>query len=324
MVTLLKNTDMNYLAKSLTILIIVAMTACAPYKNIPKLTTFQDLEYPSEVHFADLSHGVKLAYTDTGEGEQTIIFIHGLGSYIPAWNRIIPELSKSYRCIAIDLPGYGKSSKAPHSGLMTYYADVVNELVDTLNIKNFNIAGHSMGGQIAIVYGLSWPEKVNNLILFAPAGFERFNSGQKRWLHDVMTPVLVKSTTYEAIETNLAYNFYNMPPEAEFMLTDRLAMRYAEDFDNYCYAVSKSVGGMVNEPVIDKLKDLKVRTLIFFGENDNLIPNRYLNPGSTKNIAETGAELIPDSKLIMVPKCGHFIMFEKPETIPQEIKDFIH
>ncbi len=314
---------MNYLAKSLTILIIVAMTACAPYKNIPKLTTFQDLDYPSEVHFADLSHGVKLAYTDTGEGEQTIIFIHGLGSYIPAWNRIIPELSKSYRCIAIDLPGYGKSSKAPHSGLMTYYADVVNELVDTLNIKDFNIAGHSMGGQIAIVYGLSWPEKVNNLILFAPAGFERFNSGQKRWLHDVMTPVLVKSTTYEAIETNLAYNFYNMPPEAEFMLTDRLAMRYAEDFDNYCYAVSKSVGGMVNEPVIDKLKDLKVRTLIFFGENDNLIPNRYLNPGSTKNIAETGAELIPDSKLIMIPKCGHFIMFEKPETIPQEIKDFI-
>jgi len=315
---------MNYLAKSLTILIIFAMTACAPYKNIPKLTTFQDLDYPAEVHFADLSDGVKLAYTDTGEGEQTIIFIHGLGSYIPAWNRIIPELSKSYRCIAIDLPGYGKSSKAPHSGLMTYYADVVNEFVDTLKIKNFNIAGHSMGGQIAIVYGLSWPEKVNNLILFAPAGFERFNPGQKRWLHDVMTPVLVKATTYEAIETNLAYNFYNMPPEAEFMLTDRLAMRYAEDFDNYCYAVSKSVGGMVNEPVIDKLKDLKVRTLIFFGENDNLIPNRYLNPGSTRNIAETGAELIPDSKLIMIPKCGHFIMFEKPETIPQEIKDFIH
>ena len=315
---------MKYVLHSITFLVVLAMTACAPYKNIPQLTTFQDIEYLSEVNKVQLSNGVEMAYTDTGEGDQTIIFIHGLGSYIPAWNRIIPELSKTYRCIAIDLPGYGKSSKDPHSGMMTYYADVVNEFADSLKLEKFNLAGHSMGGQIAIVYGLSWPDKVNNLILFAPAGFERFTSGQKRWLEDVMTPVLVKNTTYEAIETNLAYNFYNMPPEAEFMMTDRMAMRSAKDFDNYCYAVSKSVSGMVNEPVIDKLIDLKPPTIIFFGENDNLIPNRYLNPGSTRKVAETGAELIPNSKLVMIPKCGHFVMFEKPEVIPQEIIDFIH
>ena len=315
---------MKYIFYSIIIWAVVSVTACAPYKNIPQLKTFQDIEYPSVVKKAQLSNGVEMAYTETGSGDETILFIHGLGSYIPAWNRIIPELSKTYRCIAIDLPGYGKSSKDPHSGLMTYYADVVNEFADTLQLEKFNLAGHSMGGQIAIVYGLSWPERINNLILFAPAGFERFTSGQKRWLEDVMTPVLVKSTTYEAIETNLAYNFYNMPPEAEFMIIDRMAMRGAKDFDLYCYAVSKSVGGMVNEPIIDKLEELQPPTLIFFGENDNLIPNRYLNPGSTRKIAETGAGLIPNSKLIMIPKCGHFVMFEKPDDIPQQIIDFIH
>lgn len=308
---------------NLTILTILFMTACVPYNNIPRITSFQEIEYPSDVKFADLSNDMKIAYTETGSGEETIIFIHGLGSYIPAWNKVIPELSKTYRCIAIDLPGYGKSTKAPHSGLMTYYADVLKEFTEVLNIETFNLAGHSMGGQIAIVFGLSWPEKINNLILFAPAGFERFNPGQKRWLEEVMTPVLVSNTTYENIESNLAYNFYNLPDEAKFMITDRIAMRNAEDFPAYCYAISKSVAGMVNEPVIDKLKDLQPRTLIFFGENDNLIPNRFLNPGSTKKIAETGQELIPDSKLVMIPKCGHFVMFEKPEPVLEEITRFL-
>jgi pimeloyl-ACP methyl ester carboxylesterase len=294
-----------------------------PYKNIPLINSFQDISYKSEVYKAELSNDISIAYTEKGDGKETIIFIHGLGSYLPAWDRIIPELSKKYRCIAVDLPGYGKSSKDPHSGLMSFYADVINEFADSLHIENFSLAGHSMGGQISIVYSLSWPERINNLILFAPAGFERFSSGQKRWLEDIMTPVLVKNSTYEAIELNLAYNFYKMPKEAEFMITDRLAIRNADDFDNYCYAVSKSVAGMVNEPVIDKLKQLQTKTLIFFGENDNLIPNRYLNPGSTKKIAESGNDLIPNSKLVMIPKCGHFIMFEKPETIPQEISNFI-
>ncbi len=314
---------MKKILYTLSFVVLLAMDACAPYKNIPQLKTFQDIKYLSEVKKADLSNGVQLAYTDNGSGNETIIFIHGLGSYIPAWNKVIPELSKKYRCIAIDLPGYGKSSKDPHSGMMSYYADVVNEFVDSLGLKKFNLAGHSMGGQIAIVYGLQWPERINNLILFDPAGFEAFTPGQKRWFKDVMTPMLVKNTTFEGIETNLAFNFYNMPKDAEFMITDRMAMRYAADFDNYCYAVAQSVKGMVNEPVLDKLKDLKTRTLIFFGEDDNLIPNRYLNPGATVKIAEAGHKLIPDSKLVMVPKCGHFVMFENPETVIREIEDFI-
>ncbi|MBK8660484.1 MAG: alpha/beta fold hydrolase [Ignavibacteriales bacterium] len=54
-------------------------------------------------------------------------------------------LSKHFRCIAIDLPGYGKSSKSLHPGTMDYYAEVVIKLMDKLGINKFNICGHSMG-----------------------------------------------------------------------------------------------------------------------------------------------------------------------------------
>lgn len=299
------------------------MVSCVPYKNIPELKAFEDLSYRTDVKKITLDNAIELAYTDEGEGKETIIFVHGLGSYIPAWNKVIPELSKTYRCIAIDLPGYGKSSKAPHSGMMSFYADVINDFAEAMKIEKFSFAGHSMGGQIAMVYGLKWPEKINQLILVDPAGFEPFTHGQKEWFERIMTPSLVRLTTFEAIESNLASNFYNVPKDAEFMITDRMAMRKTSDFNGYCYAVSKSVAGMVNEPVIDKLQDIKSPTLIFFGENDNLIPNRYLNPGRTIDIAQSGHEKIPNSKLVMVPKCGHFMMFEKPDVFIEEVQKFV-
>jgi len=302
---------------------LLLVTACAPYKNLTKISSMNELKYDFQVKYAELNNGIKLAYVDEGTGSETIIMIHGLGSYLHAWKKNISELSKNYRVIAIDLPGYGRSSKAPHSGLMTFYAGVVAEFIQKLQLEPVNLAGHSMGGQIAMVLTLEKPELVKRLILVDPAGFEAFHAGQRNWFKDVMTPNLVRLTTVDAIEINLASNFYRMPDDARFMIEDRIAMRDAVDFEAYCLAVARSVHGMVDEPVLDKIAGIKVPTLIFFGENDMLIPNRYLNPGFTSKIAETGAGLIKGSKLVMVPKCGHFMMFEKPEVFNAETRKFI-
>jgi pimeloyl-ACP methyl ester carboxylesterase len=298
-------------------------SACTPYHNLPKMNSMSELKYDFPVRYAPLNDGIKLAYVDEGKGTETILMIHGLGSYLPAWNKNITELSKSYRVIAVDLPGYGKSSKAPHSGLMSFYAGVIANLIQTLELGPVNLAGHSMGGQIAMVLTLEKPELVKRLILVDPAGFEAFHAGQKNWFKDVMTPNLVRLTTVDAIENNLASNFYRLPDDARFMIEDRIAMRDADDFEAYCLAVARSVHGMVEEAVLDKIQAIHIPTLIFFGENDMLIPNRYLNPGFTRKIAETGAGLIKGSKLIMVPKCGHFMMFEKPEVFNSETRNFI-
>jgi pimeloyl-ACP methyl ester carboxylesterase len=304
-------------------MILVLVVACTPYKNLTKIGSMDELQYDYPVKYAELSDGIKLAYVDEGKGPETIIMIHGLGSYLPAWKKNIADLSKNFRVIAIDLPGYGKSSKAPHSGLMTFYAGVVGEFIQTMKLGAVNLAGHSMGGQISMILALEKPEFVKRLILVDPAGFEAFHAGQKNWFKDVMTPNLVRLTTVEGIEANLAANFYRMPKDALFMIEDRIAMRDADDFENYCLAVARSVHGMVEEPVLGKLDRISMPTLIFFGEYDMLIPNRYLNPGFTSKIAETGASMIKGSKLVMVPKCGHFMMFEKSEVFNTEVRAFL-
>ncbi|MGE0077597.1 MAG: alpha/beta fold hydrolase [Bacteroidales bacterium] len=314
----------RYIIYSLVVILLSMANCSTPYKKLAKFKTMDELEYSNPVKKVKLPEsGYEIAYTDIGSGNKTIIFIHGLGSYLQAWKKNVEVLKDHYRCISIDLPGYGKSSKQPHSGQMTFYAGVVNEFVAKLGLSKVVLSGHSMGGQISITAALRYPNIVESLILVDPAGFERFNKGQKQWFRDVMTLDGVRLTTAEAIQNNLATNFYRLPSDADFMITDRISMRSASDFDAYCYAVVQSVSGMVDEPVIDHLKDVNVPTLIFFGENDNLIPNRFLNPGRTVDIAQYGASQIKDSRLVMVPKCGHFMMYEKSETYNSEVIKFL-
>jgi pimeloyl-ACP methyl ester carboxylesterase len=321
---IIKLMKMKHIVYLNLIFLIVIGSCSSPYKKLVKLSTLQNMEYPYEVKKVKLpSSGFEIAYIDEGKGDNTIIFIHGLGSYLPAWKKNIESLKNNFRCIAIDLPGYGKSSKQPHSGLMSFYAGIVNEFAEQLQLRRVILAGHSMGGQISITASLLYPDRVKSLILVDPAGFERFNEGQKQWFRDVMTLEGVKNTTVEGIQNNLATNFYKVPKDAEFMINDRISMRTATDFEAYCYAVVQSVNGMVNEPVIDRLDQITQPTLILFGENDNLIPNRYLNPGKTVDIAKFGADKIKGSKLIMVPKCGHFMMFEKNEVFNSEVINFL-
>lgn len=313
----------NLLLFSCLLLVGVLFSACVkPYPHLKDMS-FADLEYPYDVKKTKIQNTINLAYVDEGSGSETIIFIHGLGSYLPAWKHNIESLKDNYRCIAIDLPGYGKSSKGVHPFSMEFYADVLVEFMDNLNITSATLTGHSMGGQISMVTALKYPDRVKNLVLIAPAGFEKFNAGEKKWFRDVMTVTLVKKTPVQNIRANLAANFYNMPEDAQFMVTDRIALRKAKDFEAYCYAVTRNVSGMIDQPVYHLLNKIEQKTLIIFGENDNLIPNPYLHPGRTARIAEYGHSQIPNSTLVLIPQCGHFAQFEKAAVVNEAMTDFL-
>lgn len=310
--------------KLLIVIAAIGLSSCASHFKLAGVQTMQEIQYDANpVQHQKLSQGIDLAYVEVGSGPQTIVFIHGLGSYLPAWKKNYSELSNHYRCIAIDLPGYGKSSKGNHAYSMTFYAAVVKEFIEAKGLTNVVLAGHSMGGQIAMTAALQYPQLVDKLILSAPAGFETFNKGQRQWFKDVMTVDAVRLTTPEQIRTNLAYNFYNLPADAQFMIDDRIAMRSADDFTAYCYAITKGVEGMVSQPVYEFLPQIKQPVLVFYGEQDNLIPNRFLNAGFTRKVAEDGASRLPNARLEMIDKAGHFVQFERATEVNALIRDFL-
>jgi pimeloyl-ACP methyl ester carboxylesterase len=285
---------------------------------------FDGLQYKYPTKKVTLPNGATIAYADEGKGPETIIFIHGLGSYLPAWDKNIAELRQHYRCIALDLPGYGKSGKQVPEVSMDYYAQTVLQLMDKLKLKQATLAGHSMGGQIAITAALKEPQRIKHLVLVAPAGFETFTQEQHQLFKMTVTPESVQKTTPGQVTANFKANFHHMPADAQHMIDDRLKITESEQFAAYSQAVAGGVAAMVDAPVYDDLTRLEVTTLILFGENDALIPNRYFNPTlTTQTVAEHGRDRIKNSELVMVPAAGHFLQYEQPELFNQAVRSFL-
>lgn len=135
--------------------------------------TFDQINYKFKTNFVKV-YEYDVAYIDEGSSSDVLLFIHGLGSYLKAWDRNITVLKNSFRCIAVDLPGYGKSSKQIHNGTVEFYREFLNEFIKILDLHNITLVGHSMGGQIALSYVINFPDIIKKLILAAPAGFETF------------------------------------------------------------------------------------------------------------------------------------------------------
>lgn len=283
---------------------------------------FDEIDYGFNVKSVQVRN-IKIAFIDEGAGDHVLLLIHGLGSNAKGWLKNIPALAAKQRVIAVDLPGYGRSDKGYYDYSMEFYAQVLAEFLAELNVGKAVFIGHSMGGQIALTTALDYPESVEKLVLISPAGFERFTEGEGDWMVGAVTEEFVHDTPIRNIDVNLRSNFYDTPADAEFMITDRIAVRGADDFSDYCYAVSRNVAAMINGPVWDKLDQISQPTLIMFGENDGLIPNPYLHGGFTHEVASIGRNTIPNNQLIIFPKCGHFVQFEKFDQTNEAILKFI-
>ncbi|RME93305.1 MAG: alpha/beta hydrolase [Bacteroidetes bacterium] len=276
--------------------------------------------YPYPVHEIVLADSLRMAYVDEGEGP-VLLFVHGLGSNLKAWTKNIDSLKSRYRCLAIDLPGYGRSSRGNYPYTMSFFSEAIAHFVTALDLSEVHLIGHSMGGQIAILFSLQYPEVLSRMTLLAPAGFETFSEMETAWFEQVYTPEFLLQIPEDQIIHNFEINFAQMPADARFMIEDRLALRDSlEDYQAYCKMIPKCVLGMLREPVADRLRHIAVPTQVIFGEQDRLIPNSVLHPQLTvRSVAESGQAHIPNSRLELIPNTGHFVQWEASQRINRAI-----
>lgn len=105
-----------------------------------------------------------VAYTDSGKGT-AIVFLHGYLENQKMWDAFIPELSKKNRVITIDLLGHGHTEPRGYIQSMEDNADVVHEVLSHLKIRKAVIAGHSMGGYVALAFAELYPDFMKGLAL---------------------------------------------------------------------------------------------------------------------------------------------------------------
>ncbi len=247
-------------------------------------------------------------------GAETLVFVHGLGSYLKLWRHQLDTFAASgYRVVAFDMVGYGKSDKpASFPYTMEAMADVVLEVMAHLGLERPVVVGHSMGGQTALSLAIRHPEALSALVLAAPAGFEHFSRRERAWFKRVFSSALVRSADEQAIWGNIRYNnFSRWQDRHAWLVEERVRTAKSDAFSAYAYANVRSVHGLLdNDFVRQNLHRVSVPTLIVYGEDDRLIPNPYLHGGRARDVMIYGATHIRDVLLFPLPGCGHMVQMD--------------
>lgn len=281
------------------------------------------INYPYPVYYQKLMHNaVNVAYIDEGTGDQTLLFVHGLGHSLVGWSKNIDYLKKHFRCVAIDLPGNGLSQAGDYPYGMRFYAEVINAFITERQLNNVFLAGHSMGGQISITLALLYPHQIKGLILCAPAGFETFNEWEASLYRNTMFFVDMVSSEEESLKKGIRNSFYIMPGNVRAFTDQLIQLIKLQDRKQYRNMIERCISGMLDEPVFDQLEKIDVPVLILFGERDNLIPNRFIHPVSTRKIAETAAARFQQAEVHILSQCGHFLQWEKADEVNSYIRNF--
>lgn len=113
-------------------------------------------------------NGVSLFYDEHGSGEPVLLH-HGYTGSHDAYDDVVPHVAKQYRAIRMDGRGAGDSDRSAKGHAIKQYAADVIGMADHLGLDRFTYVGHSMGGVIGFELGLSYPDRLNKLVLIAPA-----------------------------------------------------------------------------------------------------------------------------------------------------------
>lgn len=322
-------------------LMLLTLGACTPsYLHKPALR-FADLPYAGPSGQAwpvktftvpagqfGLRQDATLRYVELNpQGAQTLVFMHGLGSYLKFWRgQLDAYAAQGYRVIAADMLGYGKSDKpAGFPYTMEAMGDVLRLLLAELKVEHPVLIGHSMGGQTALSLAIRYPEWPRAVVLAAPAGFEPFGPREQQWFRDVMTVNLIRGADEEAIWGSVRKaNFNRWRDDLLWLIEERVRLAKTPEFPEYAYAQVKSIHGLAaNDFVRTNLGAIKAPTIIIHGDMDRLIPNPFLHGGTTREIMARGHQGIAGSALVTLAGCGHSVQLDCPAEFNAALDGFL-
>lgn len=202
------------------------------------------------------------------------------------------------------MPGFGNSQEPKNSWNIDDFVDFIIRFINKLEIKQLDFIGHSNGGRIIIklMNKKNLNFKVNKIILIGSAGI-----AHKKSLY-----VKIRIKVFKICKKIANIKFIKkILPNLESKIKKRFG---SEDYNNSTPIMRQTMVKLLNEDLTNYLKNIKVPTLLLWGENDTATPL------SDAKIMESK---IPDCGLVSVPKCSHYVFLERPMYINKIIKTFL-
>jgi 2-hydroxy-6-oxonona-2,4-dienedioate hydrolase len=249
---------------------------------------------------------LRIRYVDSGSGEP-VLLMHGLGGSIESWMNNIVELAKSFRVIAVDLPGFGLSDKPKMSYTIKFYKEFVVQFLKQLQLGQVSIVGSSLGGHVAAEVAIYHPSIVRRLVLTSPAGAlpRSFKGSPALWKYIKV----INARSVQQVKKALSA-VDNKPVEDSYaqLVYEKFMMPGAKE------AFLSALAGSARAPRLNnRLNKIKAPVLLLWGKEDYMIPVKF---------AETFVKM-KNCRIILLENCGHRPHFERPELFNKIVSDFL-
>lgn len=254
--------------------------------------------------FTHTSKGEEVGYLKNGSGPGKVIFIHGNLASSLWWKKTLERLRPGYEAYAIDMPGSGSTPETHNRHSLDYLASFVNDFAEALGLEHFYLAGHSMGGGVAQLFAINYPEKVDKLVLVNSIAMDGLAMGFDYGDNNIMRAIM-----------------QNEPLLRHWLRAVVPAMSDDEMFEQIvAHALKSSEEVFVQHPRAmaeanwtDKIHKIQCPTLFVHGVWDDFIP---------KLGSERTARAINDCRLTYMENCGHSPMLEVPQAFNDFVFDF--
>ena len=272
-----------------------------------------DLTDASTTEYVSLPSG-KVKYNVAGSGAP-VILLHGSGPGATGWSNFGPnivDLAKEFTCYAPDMPGWGDSDTvAPQE---RDHVRTALEFMDELGLEKAAFIGNSMGGATTLRFAVEHPERQSHLITMGAgtSGVKLFGAGDgptegiKVLLEGYRNPSL--ATMLELVDV-MSYDSGDLAEERARMRLEAV-LRHPEHATNFLAGPRPAR----DFPAEELLAGISVPALLIHGRDDRVV---HLENGLKLNA------LIPNSRLYVINRCGHWAQVEHAQEFNRVVTDFI-
>ncbi|HZY79342.1 MAG TPA: alpha/beta hydrolase [Cyclobacteriaceae bacterium] len=239
------------------------------------------------------------AYIDAGDGPP-VIFLHGLFGKLGMWRSSVEALMKNYRVVVPRLPIFELPAESTN---IRHLAEVLHEFIECHNLRDVNLVGHAIGGQVALMYANYHPRNVDRIVLTGSAGlFESLDFKM------AMSP---EATNYDFINKQVRSAFYNAEDAPEQLVDEIYASIQSSPRR---LNISSLIQSSKTDTVEVFLNNLDHRVMLLWGLQDKITP---------PEVALHFHDFLRNSEVRFIEKCGHLPMVEEPEIFSKHLLSFL-
>ncbi|MGN6180519.1 MAG: alpha/beta fold hydrolase [Mucilaginibacter sp.] len=238
------------------------------------------------------------SYIDEGEGE-VLLLLHGLMGALSNWDDVVKEFSKSYRVVIPMLPIYDQPLIT--TGVKSI-AKFVHKFIHDLKLTKFIVIGNSLGGHVALIYVLAHPSAAKAMVLTGSSGlYENAFGG-----------TFPRRESYDFIKEKVEFTFYDPKTATKELVDDVFQTVNDRHRVVRILAMARSA---IRHNMRKDLGKIRIPVGLIWGKDDKVTP---------PEVAVEFNELLPNSDLVWIDKCGHAPMMEQPEAFNQALWEFLN